>query len=74
MCYSVLSRTRRYFFGILHNALTLLRSVISYIIYCTGHIGAVIASHCYCSKLIHRSALLLLFIIAFLLLFTCFSL
>jgi hypothetical protein len=43
--YSVISTTPRYVFVLLHNALTLLRSVIASDIYHSGHIGAVIASY-----------------------------
>jgi hypothetical protein len=43
-----------YVFVLLHNALTVLRSVIASIIYHSRHIGAVIASYNYFSKLIYQ--------------------
>jgi hypothetical protein len=70
--YSVISITLRYVFALLLNALPLWR-VIASIIYRSRHIGAVITSYSYCSKLICRSALMLLFVITFLLFFICFS-
>jgi hypothetical protein len=76
--YSVILLTLRYVFALLHNALTLLRSVIASFTYRSGHMGAVVASYSYCSKLIDQRyrfySLSLLFIIAFPLLCTCFSL
>jgi hypothetical protein len=49
--YSVISITLRYISALSHT-LTLLKSLITYIIYLSVHIGAVIASYSYCSKLI----------------------
>jgi hypothetical protein len=43
-----------YVFALLHNALTLLGSAIASLIYRSGHIGAVIGSHSYFSKLINQ--------------------
>ncbi len=43
-----------YVFALLHNALTLLRSAFASLIYHSGHIGAMIASHSYFSKLIDQ--------------------
>jgi hypothetical protein len=43
-----------YVFVLLHNALTLLRSAIASLIYHSGHIGTMIASHSYFSKLIDQ--------------------
>jgi hypothetical protein len=45
--YSVILITLRYVFVLSHNALTLLRSINTSIIYRTGHIGAVIAYYIY---------------------------
>ncbi len=53
-CYSGIAITLRYIFALSHSDLTLLRSVIAAIIYRFGHIGAVIASYSYCSKLIYQ--------------------
>ncbi len=51
---SVIAFTLRYDFALSHNALTLMRSVITSIIYRTGHIGAVIAFYSYCYKLTNQ--------------------
>jgi hypothetical protein len=52
--YSVISITLSYVFASSQNTLTLLGSVIASIIYRSRHIGAVIASYGYCSKLIDQ--------------------
>jgi hypothetical protein len=39
-----------YVFALLHNALTLLVSVIVSVIYRSGHVAAIIISYSYCSK------------------------
>jgi hypothetical protein len=41
---------QRYVFALSHNAVTLLRSVIAFIIYLSGHICTVIASDSSCAK------------------------
>jgi hypothetical protein len=51
---SVIALYLRYVFALSHNSLTLLRSIITSNIYCSGHIGAIIASYSYCSKLIDQ--------------------
>jgi hypothetical protein len=43
-----------YIFALLHSALTLLRSIITFIIYHSGHTGAVIASYIYFPRLIDQ--------------------
>jgi hypothetical protein len=45
---SIISITLSYVFALSHNALPLLRSIITFIIYSSGQIGAVIISYSYC--------------------------
>jgi hypothetical protein len=51
---SVIALYLRYVFALSHNSLILLRSIITSNIYCSGHIGAIIASYSCCSKLIDQ--------------------
>jgi hypothetical protein len=50
--HSFISMTLGYVFSLTHNALTLLRSILSSIIYHSGHTGAVIAFYSYCFPVI----------------------
>jgi hypothetical protein len=52
--YSVIAITLRYVFALSYNVLTLWRNVIAYISYRSEHVGAVIASYSYRSKLIDQ--------------------
>jgi hypothetical protein len=52
--HGVISMTLRYIFASSLNTLTLLKSIITYIIYHFDHISAVIASYSYCNNLIDQ--------------------
>jgi hypothetical protein len=49
--FGIISLTLHNVFTLSHNALPLLKSVIAFIIYRSGHIGAIITSYSYCYKL-----------------------